>query len=900
MASCLRGTARMLAVCLVYLLTLLGSYCQMAPAVAGGTKGWVIGGGHKYKLTNTLIFREAEPPKSGGDVGFRLTGDLDVTALWQDSNDPNSFLLKFELLSPQLWIKSRRAPEPEGFVEHSSKVEQVAENPFFVLWRHGDIQGVYMDPTESTSSANFKRGLASLFQYRTLDDEVRQRDASGLCDVTYVTSGENVVEKQKTACVYDTQPLPKQHPNPMFAVKLESYRNSKYVLTQSLLPEHVLDYEMHKTTLMSKPDVGTSVLSERTLKQAAEVLSATTVQADSAKHAVILLKPGYKETDIDLKPEPPYVAAICPDAGCPTLDKAIEEYHEALTVSALGTAKSASAFLKLLPLVKNASPEELHKVLKTPRNQRIKMQLLDVFGAASTMPAHQAAMKILRQDESGDETERYLWALSLSPTPHVDVARDILKRSEETMQNDKVSETYALAAGAMARHYGSATVIEKARVSLELGLETCTGEECKLKFLRALRNLRSPAAIPTLLEHALSDSKAISVAAWRALTAFPREAVTDELKSAAHRVLYQIGGPRRDSSARTLALDVILESGPSQEVLRDLVKYLSSNDPVYEVRKYLSQRLNQIAERDAQFGEYLTSIYASGNVTLNNYHVQAQRGLSTAFTRHFMRSPGSNGSLLTIQEVNSGLLKRGIVDVVLENNVQRQAMFSLGLFAGGLGSFVSNQDEETEADDEIATAGMQIDILDVGIRPFIFFSGQGELMGHVWSGTADTRTPAFQALASLYSHNEYVPLGSGFVAELDIQGAVSFELAGEIQLSLWSRNAHSLVEMNAGVMVHGGTRVHTGFVQSKAEFTVALEPKLQLFTNLDFSGPVALCMRLSQPVTTMKHQIYKIERIPGSRHRLRKTRRSKIHSPGRSYMLNQKNNEMCAKFTNLS
>lgn len=205
-------------------------------------------------------------------------------------------------------------------MEHSSKVEQVAENPFFVLWRHGDIQGVYMDPTESTSSANFKRGLASLFQYRTLDDEVRQRDASGLCDVTYVTSGENVVEKQKTACVYDTQPLPKQHPNPMFAVKLESYRNSKYVLTQSLLPEHVLDYEMHKTTLMSKPDVGTSVLSERTLKQAAEVLSVTTVQADSAKHAVILLKPGYKETDIDLKPEPPYVAAICPDAGCPTVN----------------------------------------------------------------------------------------------------------------------------------------------------------------------------------------------------------------------------------------------------------------------------------------------------------------------------------------------------------------------------------------------------------------------------------------------------------------------------------------------------------------------------------------------------------------------------------------------------
>lgn len=590
------------------------------------------------------------------------------------------------------------------------------------------------------------------------------------------------------------------------------------------------------------------------------------------------------------------------------IDQTIEEYREALTSSALGTAKSASAFLKLLPLVRNALPEELHKILKMPRYRQMKMQLLDVFGSASTLPAHQAAMKILRQDEIGDETERYLWALSLSPTPNADVTKDILRRSEETMQNDKVSETYALAAGAMARHYGSPALIEKARVSLELGLDTCSGEECKLKFLRALRNLKSPAAIPTLLSHALSNSKAISVAAWRALTALPREAVTDELKAAAYKIFYQTGGPRRDSSARTLALDIILESEPSAEILRDLVKYLSSNDPAYEVRKYLSQRLEQIAEKNEQFAGYLRNIYATGGTTVNNYHVRAQRGLSTAFTRNFLRSPESNGSLVTIQEVNSGLLKRGIVDVVLETNKERQAnkkrqankerqaMFSLGLFAGGLGSFVSSQDDGAEADDEVATAGMEIDFLGVGVRPFVFFSGQGELMGHVWSGTASERTPAFQALASLYNHNQYVPLGSGFVVEVDVQGAVSFDLAGQIQLSLWSRNARSLVEMNAGVMIHGGTKVHSSFVQSKAEFSMAMEPKLELSTDVDFSGPVSLCMRLSQPVTTVKQQVYKIERIPGSRHRLRKTRRTKIHSPGRSYKLNQKNNEMCAKF----
>jgi len=577
------------------------------------------------------------------------------------------------------------------------------------------------------------------------------------------------------------------------------------------------------------------------------------------------------------------------------IDKTIEEYREALIESGLGTAKSAVAFLKLLPLVRNASSDELHKILKAPRYHKMKMQLLDVFGSASTLPAHQAAMKILRQDATGDETERYLWALSLSPTPHIDVAQDILKRSEETMQNDKVSETYALTAGSMARHYGSPAMIEQARVSLELGLDTCTGDECKLKFLRALRNLKSPEAIPTLLRYALNSNKPISVAAWRALAALPREAITDELRNAAHKVFYQIGGPRRDSSARTLALNIILESDPSEEELHDFVRYLSGNDPAYEVRKYLSQRLAQIAEKDEQFAGYLRNVYAIGGANVNNYHTQAQKGLSTAFTRHFLRSADSNGSLVTVQEVNSGLLKRGIVDVVLEANEHRQAIFSLGLFAGGLGSFVSSQDEE-EADNEAATAGMEIDLMDVGVRPFVFFSGQSELMGHIWSGKASERTPAFQALLSLYSHNEYVPLGSGFVAEIDVEGAVSFDLAGQIQLSLWSRNAQSLVEMDAGVMIYGGTRVHTSFVQSKAEFSMAMEPKLELSTDVDFSGPVSLCMRLSQPDTTIKQQVYKIERIPGSRHRLRKTRRSRVLSPGKSYKLNQKNNEMCAKF----
>jgi microsomal triglyceride transfer protein large subunit len=69
----------------------------------------------------------------------------------------------------------------------------------------------------------------------------------------------------------------------------------------------------------------------------------------------------------------------------------------------------------------------------------------------------------------------------------------------------------------------------------------------------------------------------------------------------------------------------------------------------------------------------------------------------------------------------------------------------MGMFAGGLSSFVTSDDAAAAPeDDESATAGMELTVMGVQVRPFVFFEGQGELMGHVWSGTGSERTPAFQ------------------------------------------------------------------------------------------------------------------------------------------------------------
>ena len=79
----------------------------------------------------------------------------------------------------------------------------------------------------------------------------------------------------------------------------------------------------------------------------------------------------------------------------------------------------------------------------------------------------------------------------------------------------------------------------------------------------------------------------------------------------------------------------------------------------------------------------------------------------------------------------------------------------LVLFAGGLSSFISSDELPAEPEPEDhATPGMEITALGVQVQPFVFFSGQGELMGHVWSGTGSEKTHSFQARNSDYQVTE--------------------------------------------------------------------------------------------------------------------------------------------------
>lgn len=207
-------------------------------------------------------------------------------------------------------------------------------------------------------------------------------------------------------------------------------------------------------------------------------------------------------------------------------------------------------------------------------------------------------------------------------------------------------------------------------------LNSCKEEECKYKYLRALKNLRCPTTIPTLIQHAISGKKKSSVEAMKAIRSFDSSYWDATVIDAAQKIYFQ-AGKKYDSSSRTLSLDILLESNPRPEILRELILTLTEYDSAYEVKQYLLQRVRQISEKNFEFSRIVESTLKEFHSLFNNYNIKALRGLTTAFTRSFTSSDYRNGSLVTIQEVSGGLLKRGIVDIVVETPETSTSLFTV-------------------------------------------------------------------------------------------------------------------------------------------------------------------------------------------------------------------------------
>jgi len=354
-----------------------------------------------------------------------------------------------------------------------------------------------------------------------------------------------------------------------------------------------------------------------------------------------------------------------------------------------------------------------------------------------------------------------------------------------------------------------------------------------------------------------------------------------------------------DSSARTIALDILFNIKLETKDIVEMISFLGSEDRAYEVKQYLIQKLRMAAEKCPQFNDMLKTTL-DRDPQVNNWNVYGGlKGLSTAFSRRFSQQPSYNGSLLAVLEMKGGVLKRGNVDLMTRSGDDELSLFTLGIFAGGLSSFISSADAETEEidpdEDQTATAGMELAIQGVQMRPLTFFKGQGELMGHVWSGTASSPTTAYKGVTLLQDHKQLISLNNGALLDFKSLGAISVDLQGKIDISLWYKNANAEVVQNIGTSVLSNISLKSSIIRVELESELTEEPQINLLAKIDFSSQTAICMQLSQPNNQLIQRISKLINIPGEKKSNVFKRQTNVsyNLPGCTHVLNRKNTEMC-------
>lgn len=194
-------------------------------------------------------------------------------------------------------------------------------------------------------------------------------------------------------------------------------------------------------------------------------------------------------------------------------------------------------------------------------------------------------------------------------------------------------------------------------------------------YFRALKNLQSPKTIAVLLKYIQKGTQKEGVLAWKALRSFNPIFWDETILKAARKTCFQLDRAY-DSSSRVLAIDILLDSKPNDILLQDMLNFVASNETAYEIRQYTLQKIRLISDKNQEFELRVQNIIKS-NPKINNYSGLSPRGLSTALERRFLTSSSANGSLISLQEIKSGLVKRGTVSIELGKEDTAKEIFSV-------------------------------------------------------------------------------------------------------------------------------------------------------------------------------------------------------------------------------
>ncbi|KAF8763159.1 Microsomal triglyceride transfer protein like [Argiope bruennichi] len=857
--------------------------------VVGLGSTFEIGTTNKYSYETTVAVTEKCGLDSESPVGHSLKANVHITGVWKSPQNDLKKLLKIEILKPKLSVSTK-----SGLSEHRSELNKLSSSASYVLWEDGVPKKIWDDPAEHYTLRNLKRGIVSFLQHRRKDQDTRETDVSGECDVIYKIEG-NSIRRRKGNCIHSKFDKSLSQGNGIRSASTVhqsttdcEWKDGKISKCKSTEYVKLYSNAWHRPSLcvdersgLALDDTGkdANIFQNEDLESVIEEL----------KKSQAGLEAGILETVLVMNEEKPKKRQLKPT---------ITRLQKDLATENLATVSSVKAFYKLLPIIRTSSAEEILQVLKNDKFEDVMPQILDLVAACATKNCLKAAFEFFDDEtEYNALLERFIVSLSILPRPSADFIKQ-LRDFLEKDRGDLVESSVLMTLGTILKTYAQnpavadLKVIEDTRIYLEEGLKKCDPESefCTLNYLRSLRNAALPRSARVFLEYAVKGGKD-ALEAVLGLKNIPIHLLPPENQPELLKVFHQIGA-FQDRSTRAFAAELLLKQHPNRGVLKSILKALSNDDDI-EFAAFLASKIDHLMSLDPKLRKSIADILSDKDI--NYYLTLAQKGQSSLFRRHMVSVEGTNVTYgLEMEMLEGGMLKRTVFDVSFENAAGDQSLLSVGLFASGLGSVAGQSSETEEEEDSNPTAGMNLGFLDSYLRPYVFFRSTSELMGHAWSGTASEQTPVLQCILSFSDDEKVVVLSNGMIVRGQLRGVLSADSSASAKISLWNRNSKSLVKSDASLLVRGVVTLDAGFVVTQGTIQFSGESGIDFKVDLDFyESPFTTCLQMEHPDVTVKSDVFRSVKIPATDYELKRTKRKTISIPGRSFAFNEKNDEMC-------
>ncbi|XP_030059285.1 microsomal triglyceride transfer protein [Microcaecilia unicolor] len=821
----------------------------------------------------------------------RLTAEATVQThlLWRNNSHPGEQLVHVQMLD----FKIRQSPnvKNEATSMHWSSEDVLGKEnatnlmlPFLFHWNSGKVEGLYGTIEESSrQTMDLKRGLISLFQLQLLSGSLTEDDVSGKCQVSYNVS-KDLITKTKDLLSCTSSALEFTSTKKIFGVQWQPTSTSSYSLKDGLI-QSVVSEENHVISLNLKSTIGARITSRQQMELVSSTAGPVETSGQNLQEVLAQLPEKYQLTSINGQ----LLKRTCHQ--CPSLETFMAGDRPVGT----DVAKESSVrhFHTLVQMLRHAKKSDVFHLLKKASKTSLPL-LVDAAVAAQSSASLAALSEFL---EFSDKKQvhlvaKFLLAAAFVPRPSKGLLHIILEKLSELVTDPSLMESGIVIIGAIVRNMCQMKLcdlkeVEYAKATLVEGLKQANEVSEKKIYLLSLKNAQLPETIPLLLEYAENGPGVLSGIALSALQSFPSEYITNKVKKALRRIFHQTQR-KYERTSRLAAAEILLVKDPLHMDVINILLALDKMDA--EISRLLLAKIQIIQHSQDQVRKVIQDILK--DPWLNNYSLFSRTGKSSAFSGLLAVSEDMLSTYgLELLFTETGLMRQSVSDVTLFSHNHRLQVSQVSFEVQGLEFLMESLAEGDESQD--ATAGMSVILLDVQLRPVVFFHGYTDLLTKIFSSTGEPIS-IFKGNILLIDHLQEISLQSGLPAIVEFQGGLGLDISSDLGINLWDQESKTSVKTRAGLAIDFKAEVGTDYFQADVKAQADVELTYRVDTVIKFfENPVRICLQLAQDQLFYRELFSLSESFPQRNvtHKTRKGRRATV--PGREFPLHHANSEMC-------